>query len=117
METVFPGFIYDLPEADIPFKGVKGWVSQSGSHQVVFMEIEAIGKVKEHSHGAQWGVVLEGEMELTIGSDTRTYIKGDRYFIPAGVVHAADFKRKTYVIDYFNEPSRYRTKTNPSIYE
>ncbi|MFC2118926.1 NAD(P)H-dependent oxidoreductase [Bacteroidota bacterium] len=35
----------------------------------VFFDIESIGKVEEHKHGAQWGVVFEGEMELSIGGD------------------------------------------------
>jgi len=29
-------------------------------------DIDPIGEVPPHSHGAQWGVVVEGEMELTI---------------------------------------------------
>ena len=41
------------------------------------MEIEPIGKVSEHTHSAQWGIVVEGEMELTIGGATKTYKKGD----------------------------------------
>ena len=106
----FPELIKDLPEADISFEGIKGWISQSDNHQVVFMEIDAIGKVAEHSHGAQWGVVIKGEMELTIGGHTRTYRKGDPYFIPEGVPHSAIFSQKTYVIDYFADKNRYKVK-------
>jgi quercetin dioxygenase-like cupin family protein len=103
----FPQMIKDLPKADIPFMGVTGWISQAADHQVVFMEIEAIGKVKEHAHGAQWGIVVEGEMDLTIAGDTKTYEKGDSYYIPGGVLHSAEFKKKTWVIDYFEDKQRY----------
>jgi quercetin dioxygenase-like cupin family protein len=107
METIYPEIITSLPEADIPFKGIRGWLLQGEYHQVVFMEIEPVGKVAEHSHGAQWGVVVEGEMSLTIGGVTRKYCKGDHYFIPAGVVHSAEFHSKTFAIDYFADRDRY----------
>ena len=65
-----------------------------------------------HAHGAQWGVVLDGRMELTIGDVTRQYNRGDTYYIPAGEVHSARFQAQTRVIDYFAEPNRYRVKTD-----
>jgi quercetin dioxygenase-like cupin family protein len=99
-----------LPEADIPFKGVRGWISQGEQHQVVFMEIEPIGLVAPHRHGEQWGIVVEGEMELTIGGDTRRYRAGDSYSIPAGVEHAARFLARTRVIDMFSGTNRYYPK-------
>ena len=110
MNFSFPDKIKNLPEADIPFEGVKGWISQSDEHQVVFMELEAIGKVPEHKHGAQWGMVVEGEMDLTIDGKTKTYHKGDSYFIPDGIWHSATFKKKTWVMDFFAEKDRYKTK-------
>lgn len=110
MESIFPEIITNLPEANITFKGIRGWLSQGDNHQIVFMEIEPVGKVAEHSHGAQWGIVAEGEMSLTIDGETRTYRKGDYYFIPAGVVHSAEFHSKTFVIDFFADKERYFRK-------
>jgi quercetin dioxygenase-like cupin family protein len=106
----YPEMITDLPEADISFDGVRGWVAQSSDHQIVFMDIEPIGEVTHHSHGAQWGVVVEGEMELTIGDETRRYGPGDSYTIPAGVVHSARFLTHVRVIDVFAEADRYDIK-------
>ena len=100
--------ITNLPEADIEFNGVKGWISQSNDYQIVFLEIDPIGQVAEHSHGAQWGIVVEGEMDLTIGGVTNTYKKGDSYFIPDGVLHSAVFNTKTWAIDYFADKERYK---------
>lgn len=108
----YPEIISGLPEADIPFQGVKGRLMQSDNQQLVFMEIEPIGEVTEHTHSAQFGMVLEGEMSLTIGGETKKYTKGDTYFIPEGVPHSAVFHTKVYVIDMFDEPSRYKIK-NP----
>lgn len=110
MNDFFPQTITDLPEADIPFEGVKGWLSQGADHQIVFFEIEAIGEVEPHSHGAQWGTVFKGEMELTIGGTTRTIRKGDSYFVPPGVEHSAVFRQKTWLMDFFADKQRYKAK-------
>jgi quercetin dioxygenase-like cupin family protein len=109
----FPKVVTDFPQADIPFKGVKGWLLQGKDHQLAFIDIAPIGEVAPHAHGAQWGIVVEGEMELTIGKDTRVYRKGDHYYIPKGVVHSARFGQRTFVIDFFAEPHRYRPRKPP----
>ncbi len=107
----YPDMISNLPEADIPFEGVKGRLMQGADQQIVFFEIDPIGKVAEHKHGDQWGVVFEGEMELTIGGETQTYRKGDHYFVPAGIPHSAVFKTKTYLMDVFADKKRYHIKS------
>jgi len=108
--TEYPEMITSLPEAEIPFQGLQGWILQGGLQQLVFLEIEPIGKVTEHTHSAQFGIVLDGEMTLTIGGVTKTYRKGDTYMIPEGVPHSAVFHSKVFVVDLFNEPARYRAK-------
>ena len=109
-DNSFPKMITSMPEADITFEGVRGWLLQGPNSQVAFMEIQAIGGVAPHSHGEQWGVVIDGEMELTIGDHTRRLTGGDTYHIPAGVVHSARFLKETHVIDVFAEKDRYTTK-------
>jgi quercetin dioxygenase-like cupin family protein len=111
--AAFPQFVIDLPEADIPFPGVRGWISQAPGHQIIFMDIEPIGSVAPHSHGEQWGIVVEGEMELTIGGIIQRYRAGDSYHIPSGVEHAATFPTRVRVIDIFADVHRYRPK-NPT---
>jgi hypothetical protein len=48
-KEVYPRMIKDLPGADIPFEGVKGWLLQGVDHQLVFLDIEIIGQIPEHS--------------------------------------------------------------------
>jgi quercetin dioxygenase-like cupin family protein len=110
----FPEEIRALPEADITFPGLRGHLLQGPDQQLVFFEIDAEGEVDPHAHGAQWGVVLDGRMELTIGEETLQYSRGDTYYIPAGEVHSARFEASTRVIDYFAEPRRYGIKSTPS---
>jgi quercetin dioxygenase-like cupin family protein len=106
-KVTYPDLIENLPDAEIPLDGVRGKLLQCADHQVVFLEIEPIGTVPIHSHGAQWGIVIEGEMDLTIGVETRTYRAGDSYYIPAGVEHGAVFRSHFKAIDLFGEPDRY----------
>ena len=114
-DEFFPEEILALPEPDVAFPGVQGRLLQGPAQQLVFFEIDAVGEVEPHAHGAQWGVVLDGTMELTIGRETRRYTRGDTYYIPAGEVHSARFETRTRVIDFFAEPRRYEVKPNPSV--
>jgi len=110
MEEFYPDLILNLPDADIPIAGVRGKLLQGEARQLVFFDLPAGTNVPPHAHGAQWGVVLDGELELTIGDETRTYRKGETYFIPAGVTHAASCKVRCRVLDLFEERDRYRVK-------
>ncbi len=106
----YPEMIKNLPEIEIPIDGIQGWLLQSKNKQVVFFDIEPVGKMPDHSHCAQWGIMLAGEMELTIGSQTKIVRKGDSYFIPEGVVHSANFLSHVNVIDVFDDSNRYSIK-------
>lgn len=106
----YPDCIKNLPKGKIPFQGVEAWIAQGVTFQIAFFEIEPIGIVPPHSHSAQYGFVIEGEMSLTIGDKTYLYRKGDSYYIPEGVVHSAEFKTFVRVMDFFAEPARYETE-------
>lgn len=106
----FPEMIRQLPEADIPLPGVRGYLLQGAGQQAVFLEIEPIGALPAHHHAAQFGIVIEGEMSLTVDGVTRRYGPGDSYYIPAGVVHRAEFHSFFRAVDFFDEPERYRAK-------
>jgi mannose-6-phosphate isomerase-like protein (cupin superfamily) len=106
----FPAFVRSLPEAALPFDGLRGWLLQSDSGQVLFNESDVQVSVSEHSHGDQWGAVIDGEIELTIGGQAKTYGRGDTYFIPAGTVHGARIHPGFRAVDYFADRGRFRQR-------
>jgi len=109
-EESYPDCIKSLPEAKISLPGVQGWVAQGNEFQIVFFEIEPIGSIPPHSHKAQFGIVFEGEMMLTMGEETKLYKKGGTYYIPEGVVHRAEFSTFFRAMDFFSENNRYETE-------
>lgn len=110
MKEIFPEPIRHLPEADVPLKGIKAYLSQSDSHQIIFMEFQKDVDLPEHSHAAQFAVVLEGQVELTIEGERKLYTKGDRYYIPEGMRHSGKIYAGYAEITFFNEPARYARK-------
>ncbi len=110
MSEVFPDPIKNLPEANIPLEGIKAYLSQSDTHQIIFMEFAKDVELPEHSHAAQIGIVLEGRIDLMIGGNKGTYTKGDRYYIPEGILHSGKIYAGYADITFFDEPDRYSRK-------
>lgn len=110
MTEIFPDPIQRLPEADIPLDGVKAYMSQSDTHQIIFMVFEKDIDLPEHSHAAQIGIVLEGRIDLVIGGKKESYSKGDRYFIPKGVLHSGKIHSGYADITFFDQSDRYAKK-------
>jgi quercetin dioxygenase-like cupin family protein len=110
MSGIFPDAIKKLPEADLPFAGVRAYLSQSEDHQIIFMEFSQDGEVPAHAHASQWAVVLDGRIDMVIGGKEYTFLKGDHYFIPGGTVHSAKIHAGYADVTFFDEPNRYRRK-------
>lgn len=109
----FPAPILALPKAALPLAGAEAFLSQGADHQVLFMQFAEAAKVPPHAHEAQWGVVVAGSIELTIGAETKTYGPGQSYFIPAGVVHSARIAAGYADVTFFASPTRYRIAGTP----
>lgn len=109
-EDFFPDIITDLPRADILIEGLDAYLLQSNNQQVVFMCFENDVEVPEHTHEAQWGVVLEGEIALTINGIMKVFRKGDTYAIPKDVPHSARIKGRYKDVTLFNQKDRYKTR-------
>jgi quercetin dioxygenase-like cupin family protein len=109
-DDFFPEIITNLPEADIPIEGLRSHLLQGQNTQILFMSFENDVEVPEHSHEAQWGVVLEGETELTIDGRHHILGKGDTHFIPKDVQHSAKINKSYKDLTLFNQSDRYKAK-------
>ena len=107
---VFPEQIRQLPEADLGIEGATGYLLQCADHQVIFWEFGKDVEVPPHSHEAQWGVVLEGTIALTIEGKENIYKKGDRYYVPKGAIHSAKIYAGYADITFFDQADRYMPK-------
>jgi len=85
VKNFFPDIITNLPQANIPVEGVNSHLFQGENQQLIFMSFDNDAIVSEHSHEAQWGVILDGEIELTIDGRKHIFTKGDTYYIPKDV--------------------------------
>jgi quercetin dioxygenase-like cupin family protein len=108
IKEFFDSMVIELPKARIPYKGVTGRVLQGSKMQVVLFEITPPVTIPIHSHGAQFGIVLEGEAVYTIEGEQCRFIEGDVYFIPSGVEHSAVISSFTRLIDFFEDANRYQ---------
>jgi quercetin dioxygenase-like cupin family protein len=110
MSQIFPKPIANLPEADVPINGIKAYLSQGIKHQIVFMEFSEDVDVPEHFHESQWGIVLEGKIELTIDGVKNVFVKGDRFFITKNIKHSARIYAGYASMEFFNQMDRYKEK-------
>lgn len=106
----WPDFITSLPEADLPVEGLRGWLINGPTSQMLFLEAVEETPVPMHTHGDQWGMVIEGSMEFTSNGETRTVTRGESYVVPAGVEHGALLHKGFRAIDVFDDPNRYKVK-------
>lgn len=107
-DHLWPALVHGYPSADIPLEGVHSKLIQAGDQQLVFMAFDRDLEVPEHAHCAQWGVVLEGEMQLTVEGNTQRLKKGDTYYIRQHQKHSARIRKGYRDLALFDEPNRYR---------
>ncbi|MCD7936383.1 MAG: cupin domain-containing protein [Tannerellaceae bacterium] len=110
MSNTFPDPILNLPLADIPMEGLSAYLAQGTNNQILFMEFENDTQLAEHSHEAQWSIVLEGRNELIIERQKHIFIKGDRYYIPKGARHSGTIYAGYTDITFFAQSDRYKAK-------
>ncbi|MFZ7090266.1 cupin domain-containing protein [Primorskyibacter sp. 2E233] len=105
----YPEFMRALPKLALPVPEdiVTANAVRSDQALVVYFTFHKDLDLPEHSHGPQWGTLIEGEIELTIGGVRRSYKRGESWDIPAGVPHSAKVKGGSLVMDVFAEPDRY----------
>src|SRR5438445_631298 len=76
----------------------------AGDHVMLnYVEFVPAATVPAHSHHhEQLGLIIEGELEMEIGSERRTLRPGDTYVIPGGIRHSV---RRSLPISISSSPS------------
>lgn len=96
---------HELKEKEIA-PGVKIRTISGEKMLISLVDLNPHSEVPLHNHPhEQVGIILEGEMEFTIGNETRICKKGDTYVIPGGVMHGVKVLEKPAVaLDIFSPP-------------
>lgn len=95
-----------------PIPGIQMNVMVGGKMMANWVRIEPGAAVPTHAHEhEQIGLVLEGEILMTIGDETRALVNGHAYTIPGNLPHSAVAgPQGCLVIDIFSPPREdYRT--------
>ena len=100
----FPEIVEQLPEAGLPIPGVKIFISHAGTHEVWFLKSEIDLDYPPHAHAAQWAVVLEGRIHIKMDGSSRTYEKGDQYYLPPGVEHSVRIEAGYAEVMFLDDP-------------
>ena len=103
--AVFPEMILrNVPARDYGIPGLTVRVDHTSTGTVYFVSAEREVPFPEHSHAAQWTVVVSGECRFTANGETRVYRAGDTYFIPAGLPHQITLCAGYAEVDYVDDP-------------
>lgn len=94
----FADWIGQFTEVEV-WDGLNANVLTGKAGQVGFFRAIVDILVPEHSHAGQWGVVIEGTVELTIGGELHVLKTGEHYNIPTNVPHSAKVLAGTSFID------------------
>ena len=108
----FPEFIARLPELDISLEGVSGHLLQGQNQQVAFVRFQNEIDVPEHSHKAQWELVVAGEVRLRVHGEEKIYRAGESFYIPEGIVHGALVGAGYKAIIIFDQADRYGARSS-----
>jgi quercetin dioxygenase-like cupin family protein len=100
----FPESVHRLPRTKLATADV--FVHDDGTTQILFIEAP-LGQpdvvVPTHVHDVEWGIVVEGEIEMTFPDRTERHGPGATHHIPANVPHSFRFRAGTSSIHYFVE--------------
>ena len=92
-----PPRIRDLPDFDGPFDAFR--LAADGA-EVLFATYPAGTAIDPHDHPTDnVGVIIRGELILTMGGEESRYGPGDWYHVPPGTSHAARFDQDTAEIE------------------
>lgn len=104
MPGKYPDKIRTLPLFDGRFDAYR--LAAHGA-DVLFASYPAGTNIPPHTHDTDnHGVIIRGELILSIEGRIERYGVGDWYHVPAGIEHAADFEEETDEIEFWFGPGK-----------
>lgn len=102
--TQFPEFITRFQQAMMP-PGVGGVTNFLGNNegQVAFHTIPEGQRVPLHEHKDSWAILVDGQLEISLGDKQFTVGPGESWFIPEGVMHGGLALKDALLVEVFCE--------------
>ncbi|MCI4323430.1 MAG: cupin domain-containing protein [Thermoplasmata archaeon] len=100
----FPSTVRNLPKTNL--HGIDVFVHDDGRTQVLFMELprnRPEATVPVHTHDDEWGIVVEGEIEMNLAGQIERHGPGSTHWIQRDLPHSFRFAPGTSSIHYFIE--------------
>lgn len=96
-------FRNELKKSDLGGGFIRQYLGACEKMNAQHVDMADGSKVKMHNHPqVQFGYVIRGGFEVTIGNDIQILKAGDAYFIPAGMLHGFTAIGQTEAIDVFS---------------
>ena len=100
----FHEIIKKVPSRNYGIDGLEVHVDHTSTGTVYFVSAEKEVVFPEHSHAAQWTVVVTGSCTFTANGESKVYGAGETYFIPAGLKHQITLHAGYSEVDYVDDP-------------
>jgi quercetin dioxygenase-like cupin family protein len=110
MKADLPEMITTLPGVSMPTDDIQGYLIQGETNQAILFKVKAGTHFPDHTHAAQWGVIIDGEFEIIINGNKTTYRKGDTYFVPENTVHSGYYITDVISFDVFDDKNKFHVK-------
>ena len=101
---MFHEIIKKVPLRDYGIEGLEVHVDHISTGTVYFVNAEKEVVFPEHSHAAQWTIVVTGSCTFTANGESKVYNAGETYFIPAGLKHQITLHAGYSEVDYVDDP-------------
>ena len=101
---MFHNIIKKIPSRDYGIDGLEVHVDHTSTGTVYFVSAEKEVAFPEHSHAAQWTIVVTGSCTFNANGETKVYNAGETYFIPAGLKHQITLHAGYSEVDYVDDP-------------
>ena len=101
---MFHEIIKKVPSRDYGIEGLEVHVDHTSTGTVYFVSAEKEVIFPEHSHAAQWTIVVSGSCTFKANGEEKIYKAGETYFIPANLKHQITLHAGYSEVDYVDDP-------------